>query len=153
MGNLDMVCDDSPGKVLPSDVISFKEGILSRQALLMSMMFFFGLFFGFTIAILYKVLPKQILDDRVLTTTGAVASVFNGLGRVFWAALSDKVGFKKSYAGVLVIQLAVSATVDLVKGNAALYPIWISAALACEGGHFSMFPPLAVKIFGIQNGG
>lgn len=53
----------------------------------------------------------------------------------------------------MVIQLAVSCSLWNVKENEYLYPLWISLSFLCEGGHFSMFPTVTAKIFGIQFGG
>jgi len=40
-----------------------------------------------------------------------------------------------------------------VRESDFLYTLCVAVAFTCEGGHFSMFPTAAVKLFGIQNGG
>jgi hypothetical protein len=37
--------------------------------------------------------------------------------------------------------------------NGNLYVALIALSLLCEGGHFSLFPAIGVKVFGNKNGG
>jgi hypothetical protein len=48
---------------------------------------------------------KEIDDDSFLTTVGSVGAVVNGLSRVFWSTLQDKIGFKKVYFLILTIEV------------------------------------------------
>jgi nitrate/nitrite transporter NarK len=105
------------------------------------------------VASVYKTFDQDNLSDKVLTIAGAMGSVCNGCSRILWAAFQDKYGFKKVYVVLLILQLALSLTIFQVKENEYLYVIWISLSFLCEGGHFSMFPPVVCKIFGIENGG
>lgn len=36
--------------------------------------------------------------------------------------------------------------------NSSIYGIWICGFLLCLGGHFVLFPPLAIKVFGNRIG-
>ena len=112
-----------------------------------------GVFFGVFTAGVYKSVALNFLSDHVLTTAGAFGSICNGGSRIMWASLQDKYGFKKVYCVIMVLQLIISATTYYVRKDGTLYIIWVSIAFLCEGGHFSMFPTAAVKLFGIQNGG
>jgi len=53
----------------------------------------------------------------------------------------------------MTIQLIVSLSIYSVREHEALYVIWVSLSFLCEGGHFSMFPTVTAKMFGIQYGG
>jgi hypothetical protein len=66
-------------------------------------MLFNGIFFGIYIAAVYKTTAQDFLKDNVLTLTGAFGSVCNGGGRIFWATLQDKYGFKRVYFVLLII--------------------------------------------------
>lgn len=43
------------------------------------------------------------IDDFTLTLAGALGSAMNGTSRIVWATLSDKYGFKKIYACILIL--------------------------------------------------
>merc|ERR1712086_1163423 len=91
-----------------SEVISFKEGLFSPSGCHISALLFFGIFNGLYVASVYKQIALHDLDDGVLTIAGAIGSVCNGGSRIVWAALMDKVGFKKVYFALLCIQLVIS---------------------------------------------
>lgn len=116
-------------------------------------MLFNGIFYGIYVAAVYKTTAQEYLNDHVLTIAGMFGSVCNGGGRIFWAGLQDRFGFKTIYLVIMLIQLTISCTLWNVKDNNFLYPLWISLSFLCEGGHFSMFPTVTAKIFGIQFGG
>jgi MFS transporter, OFA family, oxalate/formate antiporter len=129
--------------------IEFKEGLTSFRFWHMGFMLYFGLFYGIYMASVYKTTAQHILSDHTLTTAGAIGSVCNGGSRIFWATLQDKYGFKKVYTCLLTLQLIVAFSIYSVKESAFFYTLWVSFSFLCEGGHFSMFPTLSAKIFGI----
>jgi len=94
----------------------------------------------------------KISSDSFLTLIGSLSSVCNGGGRLVWGFLSDKLEFKKTYVILLIIQIMEIATLRFISDYGVLYLIWVCGALLCEGGHFVLFPPLCLKVFG-QNVG
>lgn len=112
-----------------------------------------GVFYGTFMASVYKAVNIDNLRDGTLTTAGALGAVCNGASRVFWATLQDKHGFKRVYFVLLVLQLAVSLLIYPLRAEAPAYVLLVALSFSCCGGHFSMFPTVAVKVFGVQNGG
>jgi sugar phosphate permease len=55
---------------------------------------------------------KYIKDDKFLTIIGAVGSMFNGLSRLFWAAMLDRFEFKRLYTGLLITNGLLALTVS-----------------------------------------
>jgi Na+/melibiose symporter-like transporter len=108
-----------------------------------------GMFFGLFMASVYKEVALNILSDHTLTLAGALGSVCNGSSRIIWATLQDKYGFRRIYFILLCLQLVDSLTIYYVRESDFLYTVWVAIAFACDGGHFSMFPTAAVKLFGI----
>ena len=86
-------------------------------------------------------------DDYFLTTVGSVGFFFGAL-RFIWALLVDKIGFKKTYAIILVIQMFTSLTINVLGQYPAVYFIWVTLLLTCEGAHFAMAPAICPKLFG-----
>jgi MFS family permease len=45
-------------------------------------------------------------SDQFLTLVGGMGALANGLGRIFWGSISDKIGFKNSFTLLTVLQAA-----------------------------------------------
>lgn len=69
-----------------NEVIDAKTGLKSKIFWHLFIMGTLSSSAGFFIANVYKNYGfNKINDDHMLTTVGAVASIFNGLSRIFWA--------------------------------------------------------------------
>ena len=132
---------------------SFPEAFRSVAVYQIMAMVYFSIQNGYFTATNFKAYGlSKISDDSFLTLVGSLSCVFNGGGRFFWGALSDKWNFKRVYFIILTIQIIEIATLRFVSEYKPLYLIWICVALLCEGGHFVIFPPLCLKVFGPQVG-
>lgn len=118
------------------------------------MMFFNGLFFCVYNASVYKTNAQNgggddSLSDHTLTLAGAVGSVCNGGSTLFWALFVEKFGFKKVYFMIMGLELAVSLTIYHARESASLYLACVALSFFCQGGHFTLFPTVSLRIFGI----
>jgi OFA family oxalate/formate antiporter-like MFS transporter len=103
-----------------------------------------------TMGLIGDLTPEQIAV--VAAAGGAVvayAAIFNGLGRLFWAKISDNIGRKM----VFMIMFATQAVmyVLVAKGYVANYYLFIVVScylLACYGGGFATMPAFAADSFG-----
>lgn len=143
----------STGIVEHTNFIELKEAMKSCRFWYICIILFNGIFFGMYFASVYKLAAQGLLSDHDLTLAGALGMVMNGSSRIMWASLQDRFGFKKVYMVLMLIQLAVSLTIFQTRGNAGLYTFLVCLVFTCEGGHFSMYPTLSAKVFGIQYGG
>ncbi len=92
------------------------------------------------------------INAVVAGTLVFVSSLFNGLGRIGWAALSDKIGRKTTFLIILGSQIPLFFLLSKVTN------IWVFAAmscyiLSCLGGGFATMPAFAVDTFGPKNMG
>jgi OFA family oxalate/formate antiporter-like MFS transporter len=89
--------------------------------------------------------PKQlaILGGGVL----AAASIFNGLGRLFWAAVSDNIGRKNVFLTMFASQAMLYFYLPKVD-NVLVFTIIACYLLACLGGGFAVMPAFAADSFG-----
>ena len=90
------------------------------------------------------------MDALAAGTLILVCSLFNGLGRVCWACLSDKVGRKLTF--LLILGTQVPAFILLPR----VTDVWLFGALYCfvlfcYGGGFATMPAFAVDTFGPKN--
>jgi OFA family oxalate/formate antiporter-like MFS transporter len=82
-------------------------------------------------------------------TVVAYAAIFNGLGRLFWAKISDNIGRKMVFLIMFATQAVLYVLID--KGFIATYwPFLIVSCylLACYGGGFATMPAFAADAFG-----
>jgi MFS transporter, OFA family, oxalate/formate antiporter len=101
----------------------------------------------------FKYSNPNITDGKLIgIAAGAVvayAAIFNGLGRLFWAKLSDNIGRKM----VFMIMFATQAVLYVAVGKGlvpAYWPFIVASCylLACYGGGFATMPAFAADSFG-----
>jgi OFA family oxalate/formate antiporter-like MFS transporter len=80
-----------------------------------------------------------------------VMSLFNGVGRLAWGAISDRVGRQGSLLGMGAVSLAVCALV--MPGADEFWRVLIGICLVgfCYGGYLAVMPTLAADYFGQKN--
>jgi len=79
----------------------------------------------------------------------AISAIFNGLGRLFWAKISDNIGRKAVFATMFVTQAVLYILVAM--GFVGSYYFFLVVAcylLACYGGGFATMPAFAADSFG-----
>ena len=77
----------------------------------------------------------------------AVSSLFNGLGRLFWGGISDRLGRGRTFCVILATQLVTFLVLTKVTQP------WVFAALVCYvlfcyGGGFGTMPSFILDVFG-----
>ncbi len=77
----------------------------------------------------------------------AISSIFNGLGRIFWGTVSDKIGRFFSFKLLLIIQLFVFISLLFIK-TPVLFSIMVCIILLCYGGGFGIIPSLVKDNYG-----
>ena len=141
-------------------VLSFWEALLSTNTLLLWLMICFSASYGMFMAHVYKYFGViHINDDFFLTMVGSFGAVMNGGSRSIWSTFQDKYSFKRIFGILLIIQITLSGSLvsiaSIGEGNSLgkpLYMIWICASFFCLGGHFSMFPTVTSRLYGVVTG-
>jgi OFA family oxalate/formate antiporter-like MFS transporter len=95
--------------------------------------------------------PIAVAKGLASTATAGVLiiSVCNSLGRLFWGAVSDKIGPKTTIAVLLVISGALSLVV--IGTNGLMIYAVIGCIGFCYGGFLSNFPSLTADLFGARH--
>ena len=85
-------------------------------------------------------------------TVVGVLAIFNGAGRIVWAATSDYIGRMPAFAAMLGLQ----GVCLLILPHAANPALWFALAAViylCYGGGFGTMPATAGDFFGVKNAG
>jgi MFS transporter, OFA family, oxalate/formate antiporter len=85
-------------------------------------------------------------------TVVGVLAIFNGAGRVVWAALSDHVGRMPSFAAMLGLQGLCLLLIPHAS-NAVLFFILAAVIYLCYGGGFGTMPATAGDYYGVKHAG
>lgn len=96
-------------------------------------------------------LARNISDPAELAILGggvlATASIFNGLGRLFWAAVSDKIGRKGTYMTMFLSQAVLYILLPQIS-SVLIFTIIACYLLSCLGGGFAVMPSFTADSFG-----
>jgi OFA family oxalate/formate antiporter-like MFS transporter len=93
---------------------------------------------------------------HVGSALGAVAvcviSLFNGVGRLIWGALSDRIGRARTFMALFVLQ---TVAFGLLPGADHFWALLLPFAVIalCYGGGFGTMPAFATDVFGARNAG
>lgn len=77
----------------------------------------------------------------------AITSIFNGLGRFFWAAMSDKIGRIQTFRIMLGSQIGAFIILAYVP-NPWVFALVLCYVLLCYGGGFGTMPSFVLDVFG-----
>jgi len=79
-------------------------------------------------------------------------SLFNSLGRIFWASMSDFLGRKGTYAVFFILGMALYTSLPTFGhlGLAGLFVVTVCLILTMYGGGFATVPAYLADIFGTQ---
>jgi OFA family oxalate/formate antiporter-like MFS transporter len=85
-------------------------------------------------------------------TVVGVLGLFNGGGRILWAAVSDKIGRMPAFIAMLVLSGGSLLLLPHAQ-NAVLFFILAALVYVCYGGAFGTMPATAGDFFGVKNAG
>lgn len=131
--------------------LTANEAIKTKRFYYLWFMLFINVTCG--IAILSAAKPMAI-DSIGMTTVQAAAlvgvlGIFNGLGRLGWATISDYIGRPNTYTVFFVIQIALFAFLPFTT-NAIFFQIMLAIIYTCYGGGFASIPAYIADIFGTK---
>ncbi|MCD4698277.1 MAG: OFA family MFS transporter [Bacteroidales bacterium] len=142
---------------------SSREMLGKVQFYLIFLTFVFSAGAGLMSIGLMKLYPMEALTNAGYSTAEASAiagtamavffSLANGLGRIIWGMLSDKLGRKTSIIAMTAIQGVVVILFTYMAGSE--YLLYLGATLIGFnfGGNFALFPTITADTFGAKNVG
>jgi len=78
-------------------------------------------------------------------------SLFNGIGRILWASLSDYIGRTNTYVAFFVIQMIAFPILANLRASPILFMIVTFVVLTCHGGGFASIPAYISDLFGLKS--
>ena len=85
-------------------------------------------------------------------TLVGIMGLFNGGGRILWAAISDRVGRRPAFMGILGIQGLALLAIPHASSAVAFY-VLCALVYTCYGGAFGTMPSTAGDFFGVKHSG
>lgn len=97
---------------------------------------------------------EEVAGASAATAAGLVGvlAIFNGAGRVVWAALSDRIGRMKAFLGMLAVQAVCFALLPLAEA-VIIFGILAALIYLAYGGGFGTMPATAADYYGTPNAG
>lgn len=77
-------------------------------------------------------------------------SLFNGLGRIIWASLSDYIGRSNTYVAFFAIQIICFPLLANLAGSPVAFMLVTFLILTCYGGGFASIPAYISDLFGLK---
>ncbi|WP_119389900.1 L-lactate MFS transporter [Taklimakanibacter lacteus] len=134
--------------------------LLAGQYAIMWFIFFLNITAGISIISFLSPLYQDIwrlgdpsLERSVLAGYGAtliaVSSLFNGFGRIFWGALSERLGRLNTFRVLFATQLVVFGLL-MTEHSPWMFAIFVCYVLSCFGGGFAIMPSMVSDVYGTQ---
>jgi OFA family oxalate/formate antiporter-like MFS transporter len=131
-----------------------REAMSTPQFWLLWVMLFLNVSAGIMIISQASPMAQQLVGLTPVAAAGIVGviSIFNGFGRVFWAAVSDYIGRARVYFLLYLIQVVVFVALPR-QHTAASFTAAIALVGLCYGGGFGTMPSFTADFFGAKHMG
>jgi len=134
--------------------------VLSSQFWIMWIVFFCNIAAGISVISFQSPLLQEIwglsdpgIEPALLAGYGAtliaVSSLFNGLGRLLWGTVSDRIGRVESFRLMLATQMFVFGVL-MTERNPWIFSAMVCYILLCFGGGFGTMPAFVMDVFGAK---
>ena len=128
-----------------------KEAMGTWQFWLLWAMLFLNVSAGIMIISQASPMAQQMVGMTAIQAAAMVGliSIFNGLGRVFWAWVSDHLGRARVYFLLYLIQVVIFFSLPKIH-NLSLFSLCFAVIGLCYGGGFGTMPSFTADFFGAK---
>lgn len=141
------------GKVKTQELaqMSAREAVKTKQFWMLWSMHLINVTSGLMMISVASPMAQEIAGLSVASAATMVGlmGLFNGGGRLIWAAASDYIGRQNVFVIFFVIQLIAFITLPFTT-NVILFQLFIFLVVSCYGGGFSNLPAFASDLFGTK---
>ncbi len=133
----------------PVQDYTWRQMLKTKKFWMIWLMFTFGTTAGLgVIGHVAKFAQEAGMDAILASLAVSVLAIFNGLGRVAWGGISDKIGRVKAMTIMFVIEAAVMFI--LIGTTGVLLFAAVAVVGFCFGGNLSIFPSTTAEFFGTK---
>jgi MFS transporter, OFA family, oxalate/formate antiporter len=131
--------------------MSAKEAVRTKQFWMLWSMHLINVTAGLMMISVASPMAQEItgLSVAAAATMVGLMGLFNGGGRLVWAAASDYIGRRNVFVIFFLIQLVAFVTLPFTT-NAIIFQLFIFLVVSCYGGGFSNLPAFASDLFGTK---
>ncbi|MDV2686021.1 OFA family MFS transporter [Alkalihalophilus lindianensis] len=141
------------GKKVAADLsqLTANEAVKTRRFWFLWVMLFINVTCGIAILSVASPMAQEIagLSAAAAATMVGVMGVFNGLGRIGWASISDYLGRANVYTAFFAIQIVTFFALPSIT-HAILFQVVLFLILTCYGGGFAAIPAYIGDLFGTK---
>ncbi len=146
------------GRAVFNEAESAATYLRTPQFLIMWLVFFFNIAAGISVISFQSEILQEVwglsdpsVEPATLAAYGAtliaVSSICNGLGRLFWGLLSDRIGRVRVFRILLASQMVVFGVL-MTETNPWVFSGLVCYVLLCFGGGFATMPSFVLDVFG-----
>jgi len=135
---------------MPSDM-TVKEALRTPCFYYLWLMMFTNIGCGISIISVASPMAQETTGMTTLQAAGLVGvmGLLNGLGRFFWASVSDYIGRSATYAAFFVLQFGIYLLLTKTTAQPLFYAL-VLLMISCYGGGFACLPAFISDIFGVR---
>ena len=136
-------------------VLTAKEIIKDKRFIALWLLLFLNVCGGIAIISKAAILGEEVVGMSATQATlfVAIIGLFNGLGRLFWSSISDKIGCWSTFMIFLTVNMICFALIPIVATNSTSFQIITYIIIAGYGAGFSTMPSFVKSIYGADNYG
>ncbi|OAS88498.1 MULTISPECIES: OFA family MFS transporter [Metabacillus] len=131
--------------------LTANEAIKTTRFYYLWIMLFINVTCGIAILSAAKPLAQESIGLSTVEAAALVGvmGIFNGLGRIGWASISDYIGRPNTYTTFFVLQIVLFALLPHTS-EAILFQVMLAVVYTCYGGGFSAIPAYIGDLFGTK---
>lgn len=132
-----------------------KQILTDKRFIALWLMLFLNVCGGIAIISKAAVLGVEVVGMNAAQSTMFVAIIglFNGIGRLFWSSISDKIGCWTTFMAFIAINGVCFALIPSLSSNSTSFQALTYIIIAGYGAGFSTMPSFVKGIFGAENYG
>jgi OFA family oxalate/formate antiporter-like MFS transporter len=89
-----------------------------------------------------------INNPELIVLAGSVGALFNGVGRIVWGKLADRINFKNTMVIMMLVQGVLLFVYFTSSASFPVYLLLTGLLMFCFGGNLSLFPTGTSDLFG-----
>lgn len=131
--------------------LTANEAVKTARFWMLWLMMFINISAGIMLLAVASPMAQEITGMSAITAASVVGllGLFNGLGRIGWASLSDYIGRPNVYIAFFVIQVTAFFLLPNITSQ-VIFPILLYIIITCYGGGFASLPAFIGDLFGTK---